>query len=49
MVIKRAILPVVKERKKRVPGDKKELKAILKTLKEIRDILDNMWWRERRA
>ena len=48
MVSKKAEKPVVKERKKRVTGDKKELKTMLKTLKEIRDILDNMW-RERRA
>jgi len=46
MVIKKAEKPPSKARKQRVPGAQKELKAILKTLEEMRDILDNMW-RER--
>jgi len=33
----------VKRAKRKVTSDKKELKAILKTLEEIRDILDNTW------
>ena len=35
--------PTANVSKKRVPSDKKELKAILKTLKEMRHILDGMW------
>lgn len=46
MVGEKVEQPSIRERKKRVSGDKKELKAILKTLKEIRSILDNIW-RER--
>ena len=37
---------VEKAKKKVVTSDKKELKAILKTLKEMRELLDSIW-RER--
>jgi hypothetical protein len=39
-VIKKA---PVKRAKRKATSDKKELNAILKTLEEIRDILDNTW------